>query len=64
MNLAQQVDVPTVIFGTKAGTEIPGTIQCLEKPFQVIAALDSDGVAFILARTPGFRGLPRLPILP
>jgi hypothetical protein len=39
MQLAQQIEVPTVIFSTKAHPEIPGTIQCLEKPLQVIAAL-------------------------
>jgi ADP-heptose:LPS heptosyltransferase len=39
MRLAQQLEVPIVIFGTKADPEIPGAIKCLERPFQVIAAL-------------------------
>ena len=39
MKLAQHIDTPTVVFGIKGDPEIPGTIPCLEKPFQVIAAL-------------------------
>jgi glycosyltransferase involved in cell wall biosynthesis len=39
MQLAQQFEVPTILFSTRADPEIPGTLQCLEKPFQVIAAL-------------------------
>jgi ADP-heptose:LPS heptosyltransferase len=39
MKLAQQLDTPTIVFGKKGDPEIPGTIACIEKPFQVIAAL-------------------------
>jgi glycosyltransferase involved in cell wall biosynthesis len=39
MKLAQAIDLPTVVFSKKGEPEIPGTIPCLEKPFQVIAAL-------------------------
>ena len=39
MKLAQQLDMPTIVFGSGANTQIPGTISCVEKPFQVIAAL-------------------------
>src|ERR1051326_6313626 len=37
--LAQQHDTPTVVFGKKNDQEISGTIACIEKPLQVIAAL-------------------------
>jgi len=39
MKLAQQLDTPTIVFGKRGDPEIPGTISCIEKPFQVIAAL-------------------------
>jgi glycosyltransferase involved in cell wall biosynthesis/ADP-heptose:LPS heptosyltransferase len=39
MKLAQQLEVPVVVFGTGQNPEIPGTISCLDKPFQVVAAL-------------------------
>ncbi|HYR43227.1 MAG TPA: glycosyltransferase family 2 protein [Terriglobia bacterium] len=37
--LAHQLDMPMVVFGRKAAPEIPGAIPCLDKPFQVIAAI-------------------------
>ncbi len=39
MKLAQQLDTPTIVFGKRSDPEIPGTIACIEKPFQVIATL-------------------------
>jgi hypothetical protein len=39
MKLGQQVDVPMVVFGGKTTSVIPGTIPCIDKPFQVIAAI-------------------------
>ena len=39
MQLALQLEIPTVVFSATADPEIPGTIQCRDKPFQVIAAL-------------------------
>ena len=37
--LAAQVKMPMVVFGKKMHPEIPGTIPCIDKPFQVIAAI-------------------------
>src|SRR5438094_972472 len=31
--------MPLVVFGRKINSEIPGTITCIDKPFQVIAAI-------------------------
>ncbi len=39
MNLARHVDVPVVVFGKNTGPEIPDTICCFDKPFEVVAAL-------------------------
>ena len=39
MKLAHQLDMPMVVFGRKTALEIPGAIPCLDKPFQVVAAL-------------------------
>jgi ADP-heptose:LPS heptosyltransferase len=39
IKLAQQVNFPVVVFGTRRNPEIPGAIRCLDKPFQVIAAI-------------------------
>jgi ADP-heptose:LPS heptosyltransferase len=39
MKLAKQLDVPLIVFGSRKDPEIPGTISCMDKPFQVIAAL-------------------------
>ena len=37
--LAAQLKMPLVVFGRKINSEIPGTITCIDKPFQVIAAI-------------------------
>ena len=39
IKLAQHVNFPVVVFGTRRNPEIPGAIPCLEKPFQVMAAI-------------------------
>lgn len=39
MKLAKQLDVPLIVFGSQKDPEIPGAISCIDKPFQVIAAL-------------------------
>ena len=39
IKLAQQVDIPLVVFGGKTGAPIPGTVPCTDKPLQVIAAI-------------------------
>ena len=37
--VAQQIDIPTVLFGRKGEPEIPASIACLDKPLDVIALL-------------------------
>jgi len=39
IRLAQHMSLPVVVFGTKRNPEIPGAIPCLDKPFEVIAAI-------------------------
>jgi hypothetical protein len=39
LKLAQQLSVPTIVFGKKGDAPIPGTVLCLDKSLPVIAAL-------------------------
>ena len=39
MKLAQEIDIPTIVFGEKADPQIPGAVSCFGKPFEVVAAL-------------------------
>jgi glycosyltransferase involved in cell wall biosynthesis len=41
MKLGQQTDLETVVFGKLGDPEIPGTVLCIDKPFDVIALLIS-----------------------
>lgn len=60
MRLAQQIGIPTVVFAKKGDTAIPGTIPCIDKPFEVMAALirwsslylgGNSGVSWLAATT-------------
>src|SRR5438132_8892579 len=39
IKLVQHVNFPVVVFGTRRNPDIPGAIPCLEKPFEVMAAI-------------------------
>jgi len=39
VKVAQELDMPMVVFGAGTDPEIPGTVSCFGKPFRVVAAL-------------------------
>jgi Glycosyl transferase family 2 len=47
MKLAQQIGLPVVTFTRKSDTAVPGTVPCLEKPYETIAALISRSCCFV-----------------
>jgi hypothetical protein len=61
MKLAQQIEIPTIVFAQKGDAVIPGTVPCIDTPLEVIAALIrwsgfylgcNSGVSWLATTTP------------